>query len=72
MNVNEGDVIWSLDGNKGFVNSFLKGINGYGYKITSDKYENYQLYYSLLTRIKQNIIKQNSHGTTIMHATKAK
>ena len=68
----EGDVILSLDGNTGLVNNFLKGINGYGYKITSNKYENYQLYYSLLARINQNIIKQNSHGTTIMHATRAK
>ena len=71
-NVQIGDVILSLDGNTGLVNNFLTGINGYGYKIISNKYSNFQLYYSLLAKINQDIIKQNSHGTTIQHASKAK
>ena len=71
-NVEIGDVILSLDGNTGLVNNFLTGINGYGYKIVSNKYSNFQLYYSLLSKINQDIIKQNSHGTTIKHASKAK
>lgn len=32
----------------------------------------YQLYYSLLSEINQNIINQNSFGTTILHASRSK
>ena len=72
VNVFEGDVILSLDGNTGLVNNCLKGINGYGYKIASDKIKNSQIYYSLLSKINQDIINQNSFGTTIQHASKSK
>ena len=72
INVFEGDVVLSLDGNTGLVNNCLKGINGYGYKIASDKIKNSQIYYSLLSKINQDIINQNSFGTTIQHASKSK
>ena len=72
INVFEGDVVLSLDGNTGLVNNCLKGINGYGYKIASNKIKNSQIYYSLLSKINQDIIDQNSFGTTIQHASKSK
>ena len=74
VNTEIGDVILSLDGNPGLVNNFLWGINGYGYKVISknNNFLNYQIYFSLLSRINQIIIEKNATGTTIKHATKAK
>ena len=74
VNTEIGDVMLSLDGNPGLVNNFLWGINGYGYKVISknNNFSNYQIYFSLLSRINQIIIEKNATGTTIKHATKAK
>ncbi len=71
-NVNYGDVILSLDGTVGIVNNFIYGYNGYGYKVVSDNYENYKLYYSLKHTINQNIIINNTLGSVIKHANKSK
>ncbi len=71
-NVNYGDVILSLDGTVGIVNNFIYGYNGYGYKVVSDNYENYKLYYSLKHTINQNIIINNTSGSVIKHASKSK
>lgn len=72
INVNYGDVVISLDGTPGLVNNFLYGINGYGYKLVSSKYKNYELYFSLLNKYNQKVISKFSTGTTILHASKAK
>lgn len=72
INVNYGDVVISLDGTPGLVNNFLYGINGYGYKLVSCKYKNYELYFSLLNKYNQKVISKFSTGTTILHASKAK
>ena len=71
-NVNYGDVILSLDGTVGIVNNFIYGYNGYGYKVVSDNYENYKLYYSLKHTINQNIIINNTSGSVIKHASKSR
>ena len=71
-NVYQGDITLSLDGNTGLVNKSLVGFNGYLYKIVSNNYENYEIYYSLLTSENQKIIKLNETGTTIKHSPNSK
>ncbi len=71
-NIFPGDVTLSLDGNCGLVNNSLYGFNGYLYKVTSDLFEPWQVYYSLLTKESQNIIKINETGTTIKHSSNSK
>ena len=71
-NIKIGDVTISLDGNTGLVNNALEGFNGYLFKVTSKKWKNYQIYYSLKNKINQKIIKLNEIGTTIKHSSKSK
>ena len=71
-NVNYGDVILSLDGTLGVVNNFLQGINGYGYKVTSNNIHNSIIYCSLIDERNKRIIQNNSIGSVIKHASKAK
>ncbi len=71
-NVFLGDVTLTLDGNCGLVNNALEGYNGYLYKVVSDDVNPWQVYYSLLTKMSQQVIKLNETGTTIKHATRAK
>ena len=71
-NIEYGDVVLSLDGTVGLVNNFLKGFNGYGYKVFSNDIKNYQIYYSLKNKINYEIILSNSKGSVIKHASDAK
>ncbi len=71
-NIKIGDITISLDGNTGLVNNALEGFNGYLFKVTSKKWKNYQIYYSLKNKINQKIIKINETGTTIKHSPKSK
>ncbi|MDR2660675.1 MAG: hypothetical protein LBC17_01320, partial [Lactobacillaceae bacterium] len=71
-NISIGDITLSLDATTGLVNKALNGFNGYLYKIESKKYQNYEIYYSLLKKENQNIIKMNETGTTIKHSPNSK
>lgn len=71
-NTRIGDVMLSLDGNTGIVNNFLEGFNGYLYKVSSKKVENFEIYYSLKSKENQDIIKLNETGTTIKHSPNSK
>ncbi|WP_131613088.1 restriction endonuclease subunit S [Mycoplasma todarodis] len=71
-NIFAGDVMLSLDGNTGLVNNSLEGFNGYLYKVSHDRYLNCEVYYSLKTKINQDIIKANETGTTIKHSSNSK
>ena len=70
-NVFYGDIILSLDGTVGLVNNFLEGYNGYGYKVFSKKIKNSQIFISLLSSTNKKIIKENSNGSVIKHASKS-
>jgi type I restriction enzyme S subunit len=71
-NIHFGDITLSLDGTTGIVSKSLVGFNGYLYKIISNSYKNYEIYYSLLTNENQAIIKLNETGTTIKHSPNSK
>ncbi|MGY6172446.1 restriction endonuclease subunit S [Candidatus Mycoplasma pogonae] len=70
-NVNYGDVLVSMDGTPGIVTNFIHGHNGYAYKCQSDTVSNSRIYYSLKHKKNQNIIKNNSFGTNILHASRS-
>lgn len=71
-NVNYGDVILSLDGTIGLCNNFLKGVNGYGYKVYSKFIHNSLIYFSLRNDINKKIMLNNSNGSVIKHSSKSK
>ncbi len=71
-NVEYGDIILSLDGTIGIVNNFLKGFNGYGYKISSTNIDNSIIYCSLIDRRNKQIMIENSTGSVIKHSLNSK
>ena len=71
-NINYGDVVLSLDGTIGLVNNFLKGVNGYGYKVTSNNIHNSIIYCSLIDERNKKIIQENSNGSVIKHSPNSK
>ena len=71
-NINYGDVVLSLDGTIGLVNNFLKGVNGYGYKVTSNNIHNSIIYCSLIDERNKKIIQENSNGSVIKHSSNSK
>lgn len=71
-NVEYGDIILSLDGTIGIVNNFLKGFNGYGYKISSTNIDNSIIYCSLIDRRNKQIMTENSTGSVIKHSLNSK
>ena len=71
-NVEYGDIILSLDGTIGIVNNFLKGFNGYGYKISSKNIDNSIIYCSLIDRRNKQIMIDNSTGSVIKHSLNSK
>ena len=66
----ETDILIAFDGAPGRLNVGLKGAYSSGiYKVNS--INNGLIYFSLLCKLNQKIIKDNSQGTTILHASKA-
>jgi hypothetical protein len=54
------------------VNKSLRGFNGYLYKIESNLYKTYEIYFSLLAKHNQILIKLNETGTTLKHSPNSK
>ena len=66
----DGDILIALDGAPGRLNVGLNGAYSSGiYKATGTNKG--LIYFSLLSELNQKIIKDNSQGTTILHASKA-
>ncbi|ATZ21519.1 restriction endonuclease subunit S [Mesoplasma tabanidae] len=66
------DVLLSLDGTPGRVSYSIEGFNGYAYNLKSNKISKGQILVDLINEKNQKIIFDNSQGTTIKHASKAK
>ncbi|PPE05103.1 type I restriction enzyme, S subunit [Entomoplasma ellychniae] len=67
-----GDILLSLDGTPGRISYSIQGFNGYAYNLKSKTISNSQIYVDIINNKNQRIISNNSNGTTIKHATKAK
>ena len=52
--------------------NFLKGVNGYGYKVTSNNIHNSIIYCSLIDERNKKIIQENSNGSVIKHSSNSK
>jgi restriction endonuclease S subunit len=71
-NITYDDILLSLDGSTGIVKTGYSGYNGYVYKVSSTKINNFEIYLNLINDFNQSIISANSVGTTIKHASTAK
>ncbi|AVN63686.1 hypothetical protein CG006_01670 [Mesoplasma florum] len=66
------DILLSLDGTPGRICYWIEGFNGYVYNVKSDKISKGQILIDLLNKLNKKIIVENSQGTTIKHASRAK